>query len=54
MGAWAGYTGSQISLKARGIKDFWIEVEEHMKRQKWAEHRWRKELAALEAKPGDK
>lgn len=48
MGAWAGFTGRQVPLRARGIKDFWLEVTEHQKRGRAAASRWRKELSALE------
>lgn len=48
MGMWAGYTGRQMALRARNTKDFWIEVVEHQKRERWARQRWRKELGKLE------
>lgn len=47
MGCWAGYTGHQKRLKARGVKDFWIEVVEHQRRARWAEFRWRRELEKI-------
>lgn len=46
-GNWAGYTGRQVRTKARGIHDFWLEVQEHQRRGRWAETRWRKALAEL-------
>lgn len=47
-GNWAGYTGKQMPLHVKGMKDFWIEVEEHQRRERWAKWRWRKQLAKLE------
>lgn len=47
MGAWAGYTGRQVALRARNVRDFWIEVVEHRKRADWAAFRWRRELAQI-------
>jgi hypothetical protein len=50
-GQFAGFTGRQIHLKTRmttGIKsDLWCEVLEHMKRAKWSENRWKRELSRL-------
>lgn len=50
-GAWAGYTGKQISLKQRGGGGFdvWGEVIEHQRRADYAAQLWRRELAMLEA-----
>lgn len=47
MGNWAGYTGSQMRVGARGIKDFWIEVEEHQKRSRYFAARWRNALGRI-------
>lgn len=47
MGMWAGFSGKQVSLKARGVKDYWVEVLEHQKRSRMAATRWRRELASL-------
>lgn len=49
-GNWQGYTGRQMPINVRGVKDMWIEILEFQKRQKNAEHRWRKQLAQLEGK----
>jgi hypothetical protein len=49
-GAWAGFTGKQMPMRTRGVRDFWIEVQEHQKRARWAEWRWRRELAALDGR----
>lgn len=46
-GNWAGYTGRQMPVRARGVKDMWIEIEEHQKRERWAQFRWRRELELL-------
>jgi len=48
-GCWAGYNGIQQHVGSRGYHDHWIEVEEYVKRAKWAAHVWRKELAEIEA-----
>lgn len=48
MGAWAGYTGRQVALGARGIKDFWPEVVEHQKRARRAAAIWRADLELLQ------
>ena len=47
MGQWCGFTGKQISLKSKGCRDYWVEVEEHHKRERMAKWRWRRELAQL-------
>jgi hypothetical protein len=49
MGHYAGYTGRQMPLRSRGVKDFWVEAVEHHKSARWAAARWRRELASLEA-----
>lgn len=36
------------NLKARGIKDLWVEVQEYKRREEFAKFRWRKELQRLE------
>lgn len=50
-GQFAGYTGTQVQLKSRMNKyrklDLWVEVLEHMKREDYSEHVFRKELAKL-------
>jgi hypothetical protein len=48
MGCWAGFTGRQMRLKSRGVKDYWIEVQEHQRRERLAIFRWRRQLASLE------
>jgi len=47
MGCWAGYTGKQIYLGSRCMKDFWIEVEEYQKRSRYCSMRWRKALERI-------
>jgi hypothetical protein len=40
-GSWAGYRGDRpLRLAARGIDDFWVEVENVRRRQRWAAARW--------------
>lgn len=50
-GVWSGFTGNYAKFSIRGYRDFWIEVEEHRKREAWAKWRWAKEMAQLEALP---
>ncbi len=47
-GAWTCFTGKQISLKARGIRDYRAEVEHFMKLERLLTNRWKNELASLE------
>lgn len=54
-GKWAGYTGHQVQLpgtaRVRGNKqsvDFWIEVLEYKRRERWAAWRWREQLAEID------
>lgn len=59
MGMWAGFTGKQMRVGARGIRDYWIEVVEHQKREKEAAWLWRRELrrandATLTTVPGNR
>jgi len=39
-GQWAGFTGHQIPLHSKGVKDFWVEVLEHQKRERNGTKRW--------------
>lgn len=52
MGAWCGFTGKQVSLKVRGLRDYWVEVREHQRRAQRAADRWSRELKHLEDSPG--
>jgi len=48
-GNWAGYTGTQMAIRSRRNKDYWIEAIAHQKRAAWARFRWRKQLALCES-----
>ena len=48
-GNWAGFTGAQVRLKARGVRDVRIEIAEHAKRDRWAAQQWAAQMRELEA-----
>lgn len=54
MGNWAGYSGTQQRVGVANKigehfkRDFWVEVEEHQKRSRWAAFRWRNQLKEME------
>lgn len=40
MGQWAGYTGKQMRIATRSVRDYWVEVKEHLRRERLARARF--------------
>ena len=47
-GDWIGYNGKTLAVRAKGMTDFRIEVEEYQRRSRWAAVRWRNALKAIQ------
>jgi len=50
-GKWSGFTGKQLrkSIGSRRFYNYWLEVQEYFKRERWAAFTWREHLAEVEA-----